>query len=482
MRYIGFDRQRSGGLILACSNLLRIGSARASVIAVFTMLLCFQSLAFADDDPGFTEDAKEAIARAVDQDKDIIFLFTGSDWCPPCKALEKNVLSEKDFLFEVSKHFVLVKFDFPKRTKQSEEIAKQNQEYLQKYGIGGYPTLVLTDNLLKPFAFAGYAEGDFKNYLAILEEARELRVERDENLKKAEGKTGAERAKLLDQAISKMKSEIVEVYYPEVIAEIVELDKDNSLKLREKWNAGADAEMRKVVMTDLLMVSKLEKPELAIKFIDEVMEEIDFTDAQKLEVYQMKLNLVRQLKDNKKTDALLDQMIGLEAVQGETRQRLIVKKIYLMIGSGRRAEALETLDKAIADGGGSVHLYLAKGELHDAESEYKEAIAAYDVALKSARSKPDIMIELVCAKADALYEIKDAKTALQILDDFADDSQMPSDLRAESQLHKAMIMRDMKRTRQARLAENRAIEITESPEERSQVQKIVEKLRIKSGE
>ena len=59
---------------------------------------------------------------------------------------------------------------------------------------------------------------------------------------------------------------------------------------------------------------------------------------------------------------------------------------------------------------------------------------------------------------------------------------MPSDLRAESLLHKALIMRDMKRSRQARLAENRAIEITESPQERAEVQKIVERLREKFGE
>ena len=31
------------------------------------------------------------------------------------------------------------------------------------------------------------------------------------------------------------------------------------------------------------------------------------------------------------------------------------------------------------------------------------------------------------------------------LDNFADDTQMPSDLRAEALLHKAMIMRDMNR-------------------------------------
>ena len=434
------------------------------------------------DDPGFTEDAKEAIARAAEQDKDIIFLFTGSDWCPPCKKLEEEVLSEKDFLFEVSKDYVLVKLDFPKITKQSEELVRQNKEYGAKFGVVGYPTLVLTDNQLKPFAFAGYESGGFKNYLALLENARVLRVERDENLKKAEGKKGAERAKLLDQAIGKMREEIVQVYYADIIAEIVELDADNSLKLREKWNAGADAEMRKVVMTDLLMMARLEKPKLAIEFIDEVLEEIDFSDAERLEIYQLKLHLVRQLKDNDLTDKLLDEMIGLEAVQGETRQRLIVKKIYLMIGSGRREEALKTLDQAIEDGGGSIYLFLAKGELHDAKSEFKEAIAAYDGALKTARNKPDVMIELVSAKADALYELKDEKTALQILDDFADDTQMPSDLRAESLLHKAMIMRDMKRTRQARLAENRAIEITESAQERSEVQKIVDKLREKLGE
>ena len=481
MRHNRFRQNGSGGLNFHWSNLARLGLRQLSAITVIALFLCSASLA-SDEEPGFTEDAKKAIAQAVEQDKDIIFLFTGSDWCPPCKKLEAEILSEKDFLFEVSKHFVLVKFDFPKLTKQSEEIAQQNEEYGQKFGVNSYPTLVLTDKSLKPFAFAGYEAGDFKNYLALLEEARKLRVERDENLEKAKGKTGDERAKLLDQAIGKMKSEIVEVYYPEIIAEIVELDKSNNLKLREKWNAGADAEMRKVVMTDLLMVSRLKKPKVAIQLIDEVMEEIEFTDAQKLTIYQMKLNLVRQLGDDKMTDALLDQMIGLEAVQGETRQRLIVKKIYLMIGSGRRAEALKALDQAIADGGGSIHLYLAKGELHDAESEYDEAIKAYDGALKTARSKPDVMVELVGAKADALYELKNEKLALQILDDFADDTQMPSDLRAESLLHKAMIMRDMKRTRQARLAENRAIEITESAQERSQVQKMVEKLREKLGE
>ena len=434
------------------------------------------------DDPEFTEDAKAAIELAVEQDKDIIFLFTGSDWCPPCKKLEAEVLSEKDFLFEVSRKFVLIKLDFPKQTEQDPAIAKQNKEYAQKYGIDSFPTLVLTDSHLKPFAFAGYETGGFENYLALLETARSTRVARDESLKKAEGKTGAERAKLLDAAISKMREELVRVYYADIIAEIVELDKDNSLKLREKWNSSADMEMRKVIMTDLLMVSRIEKPKLAIQFIDEVLETIDFTNTERLQIYQMKLNLVRQLKDNKQVDALLDEMIALDGVQGATKQRLIVKKIYLMIGTGRRAEAFDVLEKAIKDGGGSTYLFLAKGQLHDAKAEYKEAIDAYDSALKTARSNPDVMVELVGAKADALYEMKQAEEALRTLDNFADDTQMPSDLRAESLLHKAMIMRDMKRNRLARLAENRAITTAESAQERAEIQKVVDILRAKYGE
>ena len=69
--------------------------------------------------------------------------------------------------------------------------------------------------------------------------------------------------------------------------------------------------------------------------------------------------------------------------------------------------------------------------------------------------------------------------AMQTLDNFSEDTQMPSDLRGEALLHKAMIMREMKRTRQARLAENRAIEVAESTKERSEMQKIVDRLRKK---
>ena len=143
---------------------------------------------------------------------------------------------------------------------------------------------------------------------------------------------------------------------------------------------------------------------------------------------------------------------------------------------------MKLLDQSIADGQSNLYLWLAKGEIFDSKGEYEKAVEAYDQAMESARNSPDLLIDLVSAKADGLFALKREAEALQSLDNFADDTQMPVDLRAEALLHKSMIMREMKRTRQARLAENRAIEITESPKQRAELQKMVERLRKKYGQ
>ena len=313
---------------------------------------------------GFTEDAQKAIQRAQAEKKDVIFLFTGSDWCPPCKKIGKGgAFPKMNFSRRSPSSMCSLSWTFPKTGPQDPELAKQNAAYSQKYGIDSFPTLVLADSKLVPFAFAGYEEGGHLNYLDLLQNARKLRVNRDAKLSAAEAETGEARARLLDEAMSEMRQEIIGVYYPEIIEEIVALDKDNALGLRKKWNGAADAEMRKVIMTDLLMISRVEKPARAIQFIDEVVGQFDFSSSELLEIFQWKLNLARQLKDNSMTDSILDQMINLEGVVGETRQRLIVKKIYLMVGSGRRDQAMVLLDNSIAKAQGRELLESRQGFL-----------------------------------------------------------------------------------------------------------------------
>lgn len=446
------------------------------ILSVFFFAALLNHSLVADE---WTENVNEAIKRATEEKKDLLLLYTGSDWCPPCKKLEEEVLSQEAFLKEITPDFVLVKFDFPKDKIQSPEVIEQNKQWQEKFGIDGYPTIVLMDAKQRPYGFTGYEKGGVEPYLGLLEGLRQARIRRDESLAKAEKAEGLDRAKLLDEAMSQLNEEIVSVYYEDIVKEIVELDKDDELGLRTKWNEAKDAEIRKVILTDIMTVARLEQPEQAIKFIDGVLKEIEFPAEQMLQVLQIKLNILQKLKQTDEINAVLDQMINLEGVQGVVRERMVVKKVLLMVGNGQRDEAVKMLDEALAAGGDNLFMWLAKGELLDSEGKFEEAINAYDQAIPKSGFNPDLLADLIGAKADALVELDKGQDALQLLDNFADDTQMPSDLRSEILLHKSMILRDQGRSRLANLAENRAVEIAQSASEKTEMQKVVDRLRKK---
>ena len=317
-----------------------------------------------------------------------------------------------------------------------------------------------------------------------MSEARQLRIKRDENLAAAKDKTGEERAKLLDAAISDLGEDIATIYYNDVVEEIVKLDKNNSLGLRGKWNADADAEMRKVILADLLVRSRLAKPKQTMKFIDEVLTEFEFNDFERLNILQIKFNLARENSDLEAANGILDSMISLEGVTSGTRQRLVAKKAYVLFEADKPADAIELLSEQIAtvknptrsDVG---YLYLAKGELQSKTGQPADAIKTFEAGIEATPNNFDLLIELVAAKSDCLFGSEQQAEALKTLDDFADNKRVPADLRADALLQKSMLMRQLNRTRQARLAENRAIEIVDSPAEKASVQKMVQRMRAK---
>ena len=88
-------------------------------------------------------DFKEAKAKAKELNRPIVALFTGSDWCPPCKRLHKEVTTTSEFLDYAGKNVVLLEVDFPMKKKQSDEQKKANQELQDRYNVEGYPTMVV---------------------------------------------------------------------------------------------------------------------------------------------------------------------------------------------------------------------------------------------------------------------------------------------------------------------------------------------------
>jgi thiol:disulfide interchange protein len=96
--------------------------------------------AFASTPEGWTTDLEKAFVKAKAEKKAVLVEFTGSDWCPPCIAMRKNVFSKKDFVTAASKNFVLVELDFP---NGDAEVKKKNEPYAVKYKIEGFPTVIL---------------------------------------------------------------------------------------------------------------------------------------------------------------------------------------------------------------------------------------------------------------------------------------------------------------------------------------------------
>jgi thiol:disulfide interchange protein len=104
--------------------------------------------AFASTPDGWTTDLDKAFEKAKAEKKSVLVEFTGSDWCPPCIAMRKNVFSKKEFVDAASKKYVLVELDFPKGDKA---VADKNEPMAKKYKIEGFPTVILFTSEGKEF-------------------------------------------------------------------------------------------------------------------------------------------------------------------------------------------------------------------------------------------------------------------------------------------------------------------------------------------
>lgn len=90
-------------------------------------------------------DLPKAKEIAQKENKAILIDFTGSDWCPPCMKLKKDVLSTSEFEEFAKKNLVLVEIDFPNKKEQSDELKAANEKLKNQYKIEGFPTILVLD-------------------------------------------------------------------------------------------------------------------------------------------------------------------------------------------------------------------------------------------------------------------------------------------------------------------------------------------------
>lgn len=118
-------------------------------------------------EPTWHNNLAKAETQAKAKNKMVLMDFTGSDWCPWCIKLDKEVLDTKAFQNYAKKSLVLVRVDFPRHKKQSAELKKANKALSEKYHVSGFPTLVVLNKNGKEIGRqVGYAPGGPKAFIA----------------------------------------------------------------------------------------------------------------------------------------------------------------------------------------------------------------------------------------------------------------------------------------------------------------------------
>ena len=88
---------------------------------------------------------EEAEKKAALEQKKVLLVFSGSDWCIPCMKLERFILESDEFKTFSDEHYVLVRADFPKQKKNKLTTEQQgyNEQLAATYNPNGFFPLVV---------------------------------------------------------------------------------------------------------------------------------------------------------------------------------------------------------------------------------------------------------------------------------------------------------------------------------------------------
>jgi thioredoxin-related protein len=82
--------------------------------------------------------------------------------------LDKEIFSTEEFKGFAKSNLVLLKLDFPRNKKPAPEVLKRNSELARKFGVRGFPTIIILGSSGKQIGKMGYKKGGPKPYIEEL--------------------------------------------------------------------------------------------------------------------------------------------------------------------------------------------------------------------------------------------------------------------------------------------------------------------------
>ncbi|MFR6354041.1 hypothetical protein [Akkermansia sp.] len=120
-----------------------------------------------------------------------------------------------------------MELDFPRTPgKISKELMKEREDIMRRYGVTGFPTVMLMDGTGAPHARIVGPTKTAPEYLEKLENARELKNSLNGEIAAARMLSDSERAAALAKALEKVPEEL-QGYHKELIAEIMASDPED---------------------------------------------------------------------------------------------------------------------------------------------------------------------------------------------------------------------------------------------------------------
>lgn len=304
------------------------------VLCILTTLCLWTANALAVKGEPWLTDMEQAQKIAKQENKHILILFTGSDWCAPCKILDERILEKEQFLAYAKDNLVLVELDFPKSENLellTDAQKEHNQQWKKRFSVRAYPTIFMTDASATRYAKTGMLMAKTGHplsttpaqYIEHLEQLKADRQERKGIFAKADKVSGLERARLLDRAFGHERSFIENS--DELINEIIALSTaDQSLNNRYiqiKGDRDLDREMR-------AKVKRKNPPEENLKTMLSLLDQYDY-----LKEGEALMGLIRKITrayidvEQKQTAlALLDQMVADNSYSQPIREYARVMK------------------------------------------------------------------------------------------------------------------------------------------------------------
>ena len=107
------------------------------------------------------------LARAKQSGKNVFLLFTGSDWCPSCISLNKQVLTGDKWAELVNSEIITHVCDFPIKKPIDQSVQEENNRLLSSFNVSAYPTQIILSPEGKILARKeGYSPGPISPYIS----------------------------------------------------------------------------------------------------------------------------------------------------------------------------------------------------------------------------------------------------------------------------------------------------------------------------